>query len=150
MSHEEYMRQAIRQASRAAAEGEVPIGAVLVGEGRVLGADFNRPIGSRDPTAHAEVLALRQAAAALANYRLVGTAMYVTVEPCLMCVGALVNARVGTLVYGAAEPKFGAVTSLIDLAAVRVNHRLEIVSGVLEAECRDLLVEFFKSRRDRG
>jgi tRNA(adenine34) deaminase len=150
MAHEDYMREAVAQARRALEHGEVPIGAVLVGDGRVLGADFNRPIGSHDPTAHAEVLALRQASAALANYRLVGTTMYVTVEPCLMCVGALVNARVGTLVYGAAEPKFGAVTSLVDLSALRVNHRLDVVAGVLEAECRALLVDFFKSRRDRG
>jgi tRNA(adenine34) deaminase len=144
------MREAVAQACRALEHGEVPIGAVLVGDGRVLGADFNRPIGSHDPTAHAEVLALRQASAAIANYRLVGTTMYVTVEPCLMCVGALVNARVGTLVYGAAEPKFGAVTSLVDLSTLRVNHRLDVVAGVLEAECRALLVDFFKSRRDRG
>jgi tRNA(adenine34) deaminase len=150
VQHEDYMHQALAQARLALVQGEVPIGAVLVGDGRVLGADFNRPLGSHDPTAHAEVLALRQAGAARANYRLVGTTMYVTVEPCLMCVGALVNARVGTLVYGAAEPKFGAITSLLDFSSVRVNHRLEVVSGVLEEDCRALLVDFFKSRRDRG
>jgi tRNA(adenine34) deaminase len=150
MRHEEGMRQAIEQARLGLVRDEVPIGAILVAGDRVLGADFNRPIGSCDPTAHAEILVLRQAAAALSNYRLVGTTLYVTVEPCLMCVGALVNARVGTLVYGAAEPKFGAITSLVDFSAVRVNHRLEIVSGILEEECRALLVDFFKSRRDRG
>jgi tRNA(adenine34) deaminase len=150
MRHEEGMRQAIEQARLGLVRDEVPIGAILVAGDRVLGADFNRPIGSCDPTAHAEILVLRQAAAALSNYRLVGTTLYVTVEPCLMCVGALVNARVGTLVYGAAEPKFGAITSLVDLSTVRVNHRLEIVPGILEEECRALLVDFFKSRRDRG
>jgi tRNA(adenine34) deaminase len=150
MRHEDGIRLAIAQAQLALAQEEVPIGAVVVAGDRVLGADFNRPIGSCDPTAHAEILALRQAAAALANYRLVGTTLYVTMEPCLMCVGALVNARVGTVVYGAAEPKFGGITSLVDFSAVRANHRLEIVTGILEDECRALLVDFFKSRRDRG
>lgn len=143
------MRLALDEARRALAVDEVPIGAVLVGETQVLAADFNRPVSTCDPTAHAEILVLREAARAAANYRLVGTTLYATVEPCLMCVGALVHARVGTLVYGAAEPKWGAVSSLVDLAALRLNHRLEVVSGVLEAECRALLVDFFRSRRDR-
>jgi tRNA(adenine34) deaminase len=150
MDHLEGMRLAIAQARQALVQEEVPIGAIVAAGDRVLGADFNRPVGSCDPTAHAEILALRQAASALSNYRLVGTTLYVTVEPCLMCVGALVNARVETLVYGAAEPKFGGITSLVDFSAVRVNHRLKIVPAILEDECRALLVEFFKSRRDRG
>jgi tRNA(adenine34) deaminase len=113
----------------------------------VLAADFNRPIATNDPTAHAEVLVLRQGADVLRNYRLAGTTLYVTVEPCLMCVGAAVNARVATLVYGADEPKFGAVRSLVDFAALKVNHRPEIVSGILADEARALLVEFFRERR---
>ena len=150
MIHERGMRLALEQARRAAAQGEVPIGAVLLEGERVVAADFNRPIGSVDPTAHAEVLVLRAAAVALANYRLPGTTLYVTTEPCLMCVGAILNARVATLVYGALEPKFGAVRSLLDLDSVRANHRLEVVGGVLEAEARELLVAFFKERRGRS
>ena len=148
VTHVERLGEALRVARRAEDEGEVPIGAVLVSSDTTLAAAFNRPIGSCDPTAHAEVLVLRQAATALRNYRLAGTTLYVTVEPCLMCVGALLNARVSTLVYGADEPKFGGVRSLVDLTAIRANHRLEVVSGVLEPECRELLVRFFKSRRD--
>jgi tRNA(adenine34) deaminase len=144
------MRRALAQARRAAARGEVPVGAVLVREGEVLAEAANQPVSSGDPTAHAEVLALRQGAAAAGNYRLPGTTLYVTVEPCLMCVGALVNARVATLVYGAPEPKFGAVVSRLSLAALRLNHRVEVVSGVLEDECRALLVEFFRARRGAG
>jgi tRNA(adenine34) deaminase len=148
--HEVYMREALQAARRAAEQGEVPIGAVLVAGGRVLASDFNRPITSCDPTAHAEILALRSAGAMLGNYRMPDTALYVTVEPCLMCMGAIVNARVPTLVYGADEPKFGAVRSLVDFAAIKTNHRVEIVSGVLEGECRSLLLEFFRSRREKG
>jgi tRNA(adenine34) deaminase len=107
-------------------------------------------MGATDPTAHAEVLALRRAATALGNYRLTGTTLYVTVEPCLMCVGALLNARVATLVYGAAEPKFGAVRSQLDVSRLAFNHRFAVVAGVLEAECRALLMAFFESRRETG
>lgn len=142
------MGQALAQARAAGAAGEVPVGAVLVRDGRVLADGYNQPIREHDPTAHAEVVALRRAAAAAGNYRLPGTTLYVTVEPCLMCVGALVNARVATLVYGASEPKFGAVSSLVRLETLSLNHRLEIVAGVREEESRDLLVEFFRSRRD--
>jgi tRNA(adenine34) deaminase len=142
------MRRALAQARGAAERGEVPVGAVLARAGAVLAEAGNQPISAGDPTAHAEVVALRAGAAAAGNYRLAGTVLYVTVEPCLMCVGALVNARVSTLVYGASEPKFGAVTSLLSLAELRLNHRVEVVSGVLEAECRTLLVEFFRARRD--
>jgi tRNA(adenine34) deaminase len=141
------MRRALAQARLARDSGEVPIGAVVVLEGRALAEGFNQPIRSGDPTAHAEVVALRQAAQAVGNYRVPGTAVYVTVEPCLMCVGALVNARVATVVYGAAEPKWGALVSLLDASALRLNHRFEVVGGVLEAECRQLMVDFFKFRR---
>ena len=144
------MRRALEQARLSAARGEVPVGAVLARDGVVLAEAGNQPISARDPTAHAEVLALRQGAAAEGNYRLTGTTLYVTVEPCLMCVGALVNARVSTLVYGAPEPKFGAVVSLLSLEVLRLNHRVEVVAGVLAEESRALLAEFFRARRGRG
>jgi tRNA(adenine34) deaminase len=149
VDHEGFMRAALDQARAAAARGEVPIGAVLVADGAAVASDFNRPIGEGDPTAHAEVLVLRRGAQVLGNYRLTGTTLYVTVEPCLMCVGAVVNARVGTVVYGADEPKFGAVRSLVDLAGLRVNHRPAIVPGVLATEAQALLQEFFRDRRGR-
>jgi haloalkane dehalogenase/tRNA(adenine34) deaminase len=147
--HEELMRRALDQARVARDAGEVPVGAVVVLEGRVLGEGFNQPIGAGDPTAHAEIIALRQATKTAGNYRLPGATAYVTVEPCLMCVGALVNARVGTVVYGAAEPKWGALKSVLAVSTLRLNHRFEIVAGVLEAECRQLMVDFFKLRRAR-
>lgn len=124
------------------------MGAVVVLGDRVIGAGFNQPISAHDPTAHAEVMALRAAAAAVGNYRLTGATMYVTVEPCLMCVGAMVHARVGLVVFGAPEPKAGAIQSMTrahELAGL--NHRLEALGGVLEAESRDLLQVFFKDRR---
>ena len=141
------MRRALEQAGQAAAAGEVPIGAVLVRDGTVIGQGFNQPISKGDPTAHAEIMALREGAAAAGNYRLTGTTLYVTVEPCLMCVGALFNARVAALVYGADEPKSGAIRSTMSVAELRLNHHFEVVSGVLEDECRHLLVAFFRSRR---
>lgn len=143
------MGEALDQAREALAAGEVPVGAVLVGEGgEVLARACNRPIGLSDPTAHAEVLALRCAAARLGNYRLPGTTVYVTIEPCVMCVGALIQARVARLVFGAPDPKGGACVSLYRLPAdPRLNHRLEVTGGVREAECRELLQEFFKARR---
>ena len=144
------MGLALGQARRALAAGEVPIGAVLVSaQGTVLGEGFNRPIGAADPTAHAEIVALRTAASALGNYRLPDTTLYVTVEPCLMCVGALIGARVGTVVYGAAEPKWGAVSSIVKVAALAANHRFGVVAGVREDECRALVVDFFRGRRAR-
>ena len=146
--HEPFMRHAIGQARMARDLGEVPVGAVVVAEGRVIAEGFNQPIRAVDPSAHAEVVALRAAARAVGNYRLAGATAYVTVEPCLMCVGALLNARVATIVYGVAEPKWGALRSILDVGALRLNHRFEIVAGVLEAECRQLLVDFFKFRRD--
>jgi tRNA(adenine34) deaminase len=141
------MRLALEQARRAREAGEVPIGSVVVRDGAVIGSGFNQPIGSSDPTAHAEVLALRMAARAAGNYRLAGTLLYVTVEPCLMCVGALVHARVATVVYGAADPKGGAVRSLLDPASLPLNHAFEVVQGVLADECRALVQEFFRARR---
>ncbi|MHB8066395.1 MAG: tRNA adenosine(34) deaminase TadA [Desulfobaccales bacterium] len=142
-----YMGEALDAAREGLAAGEVPVGAVLVGE-IVLARAFNRPIGLNDPTAHAEVLALRSAAARLGNYRLPGTTLYVTIEPCIMCVGALIQARVARLVFGAADPKGGGCVSLYRLPEdPRLNHRLEVTGGVREAECRELLQEFFKARR---
>ena len=141
------MRQALQQARLAGERGEVPIGAVLVLEGRGVGEGSNQPIGASDPTAHAEVVALRQAAQAAGNYRLIGATAYVTVEPCLMCVGALVNARVATVVYGAVEPKWGALVSKLDVSTLGLNHRFEVIGGVLEPECRQLMIDFFKLRR---
>ena len=142
------MRLALDQAGHAAAAGEVPIGAVVVRDGEVLGTGFNQPIASGDPTAHAEIVALRAAARAAANYRLPGSLVYVTVEPCLMCVGALVHARVGTLVFGAAEPKSGAIQSAFSAHLLPgLNHRLAVESGVLEDECRAIIQAFFRNRR---
>ena len=145
----DYMGAALAAARQGLAAGEVPVGAVVVGEGgQILARAFNQPIGLHDPTAHAEVLALRQAAALLGNYRLPGVSLYVTMEPCLMCVGALIAARVGRLVFGAADPKAGACVSLYRLPEdARLNHRMEVTGGVREAECRELLQEFFRARR---
>jgi tRNA(Arg) A34 adenosine deaminase TadA len=139
---------ALDEARRARDAGEVPIGAVIAVDGAIVGRGFNQPIGSSDPTAHAEVMAIRDAARRVGNYRLTGATLGVTIEPCLMCVGAMVHARIGTLVYGAAEPRSGAVVSTVragDLPGH--NHRFEIVSGVREAECRELMQEFFRERR---
>jgi tRNA(adenine34) deaminase len=144
------MRQAIEQARMALHIGEVPVGAVVVADGQVVGHGFNQPVHHLDPTAHAEIVALRKAAHVLGNYRLGGTTLYVTVEPCLMCVGALVNARVSSIVYGIPEPKSGAVQSILTVEELRVNHKFNVVTGILEAECRKLLVDFFKFRRDEA
>ena len=144
---EKWMREALEQARRAEAEGEVPVGAVLVKDGARIATGWNRPISSRDPTAHAEVAVLRAAAATLGNYRLNDTTLYVTLEPCAMCAGALVHARVAHLVYGAADPKAGAAGSVFNLVqAPALNHRLELTGGVLAEECGDLLTEFFSRR----
>jgi tRNA(adenine34) deaminase len=146
--HEVFMRQALDEARHAEAAGEVPIGAVAALDGRIVGRGFNRPISAVDPTAHAEILALREAAAALGNYRLTGLDLYVTLEPCLMCVGALVHARVRTVIFGAREPRTGAlVSSTRALDVPTLNHRFEIVEGVLEEECRTLVQDFFRQRR---
>jgi tRNA(adenine34) deaminase len=145
--HESFMDEALAQARAAGEAGEVPVGAVLVRDGAILGTGFNEPIRTADPTAHAEVVALRAAAARDGNYRLPGTTLYVTVEPCLMCVGAIVHARVATLVYGTDDPKGGAVRSLVRALELPLNHRVALVHGVREEECRDLLVRFFRRRR---
>jgi tRNA(adenine34) deaminase len=145
---ERLMDEALVEAARAAQAGEVPIGAVVVAGGEVVGRGFNQPISAGDPTAHAEVLALRAAARRLGNYRLPGATLYVTLEPCLMCVGAALQARIAKVVYGAAEPKFGALVSLLDVSALRSNHRLEVLGGVREAACRELMQAFFRERRE--
>ncbi len=142
------MDAALDEARRGLEAGEVPVGAVLVADGDIIARSFNRPIGAHDPTAHAEVLVLREAAQRLANYRLTGTTLYVTIEPCLMCVGALVHARVGTVVYGADEPKSGALVSAVRAHETPgLNHRFQVVAGVREGECRELIQRFFRERR---
>lgn len=144
------MRQALAQARRASSAGEVPVGAVLVGgAGTVLARGWNRPLRTHDPTAHAEVVCLRRAGRSLANYRLTGATLYVTLEPCLMCVGAVLNARIARVVFGAPEPKWGALGSVTDAREVPSNHRFEVERGVLEAECREMMVDFFRGRRRR-
>ena len=146
---ERWMREAI-EAARAAAElGEVPVGACMVdADGNLLSTASNRPITNNDPTAHAEMLALREAAARVKNYRLTGVTVYSTIEPCVMCAGALVNARVARLVFGAHDERFGAVESRFRICdSEMLNHRIEIVPGVLADECRALMQEFFRSRR---
>jgi tRNA(adenine34) deaminase len=143
------MELALAEAHAAEAEGEVPVGAAVVREGEVIARAHNQPIGLNDPTAHAEILALRAAAEKLGNYRLTGCDLYVTLEPCAMCAGALVHARVGRLVYAAADPKAGAVASRMRLLeAGHLNHRVEVVSGLLAEESAALLQRFFVQRRD--
>ena len=142
------MRLALAEALKARDAGEVPVGAIVVVDDAVAGTGFNQPISSNDPTAHAEIVALRAAAARLGNYRLTGCTLYVTVEPCLMCVGAMVHARVGHVVFGTTEPKAGAVVSMARAHELSgLNHRLEVTGGVLEDECRQVMQEFFRSRR---
>ena len=148
MTHEHFMRRALQEAQRALEAGEVPVGAVVVFNGQIVGTGFNRPIGAKDPTAHAEIVALGAAGQALDNYRLVGTTLYVTVEPCLMCVGAIVHARVETVVYGIPDPKGGAVRSILDVRSLALNHRFEVVEGVRAEECRELLQAFFREKRN--
>ena len=146
--HEPFMQAALAEARRGLAAGEVPIGAVLVVGERIVARAFNQPITSCDPTAHAEVLVLREAGRAGGNYRLTDAVVYVTLEPCLMCVGALVHARVRQVVYGAPEPKTGALVSAIrGLELAGLNHQFEVTGGVLEDECRRLIQDFFKEKR---
>ena len=143
-----FMREALAEAARAGAAGEVPVGAVLVKDGRVIGRGSNRPITSHDPTAHAEVVALREAAAAEGNYRLPGCELFVTLEPCAMCVGAMVHARLARVVYGARDPKTGACGSIVDLPALaHWNHHGVFQGGLLAEECAALLKRFFADRR---
>ncbi len=142
------MRAALDLASQAAAAGEVPVGAVVVKDGQVIGRGFNHPISSCDPTAHAEIVALREAGAALGNYRLTGCELYVTLEPCVMCVGAMAHARIARIVYGAADPKTGACGSIVDLPALATfNHHGRFEGGVLADECSGALKRFFAERR---
>jgi len=142
------MMAALIEAARARDAGEVPIGAVVALGAEIVGRGFNQPIGSGDPTAHAELVAIRDAARAVGNYRLTGATLCVTIEPCLMCVGAFVHARIGTVVYGATEPRTGALVSTVKAAELPGhNHRFEVVGGVREEECRALMQEFFRVRR---
>ena len=145
---EQFMRLALAEAQKAMEAGEVPVGAVVVRGGEVIASAHNAPVGLSDPSAHAEVLALRRAAAAAGNYRLAGTTLYVTIEPCLMCAGALFHARVSRLVFGATDPKGGAAVSLYRvLEDDRLNHRVEVAGGVLAAECGEILSRFFREKR---
>jgi|SRR5579862_550823 len=147
-TYERLMEAALAQAGLAREAGEVPIGAVVALKGEIIGRGFNQPIRAGDPTAHAEIVAVRDAARQTGNYRLSGAVLCVTIEPCLMCVGALVHARIGTLVYGAAEPKSGAVSSTVRAGELPgLNHRFAVVSGVGEEACRSLVQAFFKARR---
>jgi tRNA(adenine34) deaminase len=142
------MREALRLAREGAAAGEVPVGAVLVMEGEIAGSGWNAPVARHDPTAHAEILAIREAAARIGNYRLAGSTLYCTLEPCVMCAGALVAARVARLVFGARDLRFGGVRSKFQVAdSETLNHRVEVVEGVLAVECVELLREFFAERR---
>jgi tRNA(adenine34) deaminase len=146
--YETWMDAALDEARRARDAGEVPIGAVVTLNGAIVGRGFNQPISSGDPTAHAEVVAIRDAAAGVGNYRLTGAILCVTIEPCLMCVGALVHARIATVVYGAAEPRTGALVSAVRAAELPgLNHRVEVVGGIREEVCRELMQTFFKARR---
>ncbi|WON75902.1 tRNA adenosine(34) deaminase TadA [Serratia sp. UGAL515B_01] len=147
---EYWMRQALSLAKRAQEEGEVPVGALLVLNNQVIGEGWNRPIGRHDPTAHAEIMALRQGGSVLQNYRLLDATLYVTLEPCVMCAGAMIHSRISRLVYGAADEKTGAAGSLVDiLRHPGMNHQVEIVSGVLAEECSTTLSNFFRLRREQ-
>jgi tRNA(adenine34) deaminase len=147
-SAEEWMRLAMAEAAAAEAEGEVPVGAIVVRDGAEIGRGHNRTLQDGDPSAHAEIVALRDAARHLGNHRLTGCHLYVTVEPCAMCAGAIVQARIARLVYGCDDPKAGAVRTLYQIADdPRLNHRAEVVGGVLAAECGEILQRFFQERR---
>lgn len=148
MNDLDFMQQAIALAMQAATQQEVPVGAIVVKDGVVIGRGSNAPIGTHDPSAHAEILALRDAAKSLGNYRLVDCTLYVTLEPCAMCAGAIQHARIARLVYGAADPKTGACGSVVDLMSEpKLNHHTEVISGVLADACAALLSNFFKLRR---
>lgn len=144
----QFMQQAIEQAKLATLAGEVPVGAVVVRDGKVISSAFNKPISTHDPSAHAEMLALRAAAQSEENYRLPGTTLYVTLEPCVMCSGAMLHARVDRVVYGAADPKTGAAGSVLDVfSSKQINHQTSVEGGVMGEECGQLLRNFFKERR---
>ncbi len=144
----QYMQMAIEQAQLAAQSGEVPVGAILVRDGQVLAKTFNKPIANHDPSAHAEMLALREAALTQENYRIPGSTLYVTLEPCAMCSGAMLHARIDRVVYGAADPKTGAAGSVLDLfSSKQINHQTSVEGGIMSEECGQLLRDFFKGRR---
>jgi tRNA(adenine34) deaminase len=146
---ERFMRAALEQALEAGRHNEVPVGAVVVLDDEIIGAGFNQPISAQDPTAHAEVVALRAASKRLGNYRLTGATLYVTIEPCQMCVGAMIHARLARVVYGTVEPKAGAIESAMRAHAhPALNHRMTATGGVLESECRNTIQEFFRERRE--
>ena len=150
MNDEDYMRAALEQARQAGACDEVPVGAVVVLDGEIVGRGFNQPIGRHDPTAHAEIMALRDAATRLGNYRLPGCALYVTLEPCVMCSGAIMHARIARVVYGARDPKTGVAGSVLDLfAEPRLNHHATIEGGLLADDCGRMLSSFFGARRSK-
>jgi len=147
----ELMREALAEASHAAARDEVPVGAVLVLDGKIIGRGHNQPIASIDPTAHAEIVAMREAARNLGAYRLPSADLYVTLEPCVMCVGAAIHARLASIRYGARDEKAGALGSIYDIGRDgRLNHRIEVIGGIMEKECAAMLREFFQQRRARG
>lgn len=148
MSDEIFMREALACAARAAELGEVPVGAVVVLDGQIVGRGYNQPIARHDPTAHAEIMAIRQAARHMGNYRLPGAKLYVTLEPCTMCSGAIMHARIAQVIFGASDPKTGACGSQLNLFAhERLNHHATVVGGVLATECAQLLTQFFAARR---
>ena len=148
LSDEYWIRHALKLAERVQQEGEVPVGAVLVQNDEIIGAGWNRPIAAHDPTAHAEIMALRAGAEKLGNYRLNDTTLYVTLEPCVMCAGAMVHARIKRLVFGASDPKAGAIKSAFNiLDSGRLNHRVEHMGGILSEECGAMLSRFFEARR---
>ena len=150
MDDESWMDEALALAREAGAAGEVPVGAVVVLDGQIIGRGFNQPISRQDPTAHAEVVALRDAATRLGNYRLPGATLYVTLEPCMMCAGAMMHARLARVVFGATDPKTGVAGSVLDLfGEARLNHHAEITGGVRAEECGQLLSSFFAARRNR-
>ncbi len=150
MNDEDYMRAALEQAREAGACGEVPVGAIVVYEGEIVGRGLNQPIGRHDPTAHAEIMALRDAAARLGNYRLPGCELYVTLEPCVMCTGAIMHARIARVVFGARDPKTGVAGSVLDLfAETRLNHHARVEGGLLADDCGHMLSRFFAARRNK-
>ena len=144
----QFMQEALEQARLAALAGEVPVGAILLRDGQVIGRGFNQPIGNHDPSAHAEMLALRTAAQGVANYRLPGATLYVTLEPCVMCSGAMLHARIDRVVFGAPDPKTGAAGSVLDIfASKQINHQTQVEGGILAEECGQILRDFFRERR---
>ena len=148
MSDEQFMRRALQLAEQAATVGEVPVGALVVANGEVIGEGYNQPISSCDPTGHAEIIAMRNAATALGNYRLSGCDLYVTIEPCTMCVGAMIHGRIGRIVFGAAEPRAGALESQLKLMdRSHFNHSIEWQGGVLAQECGAIISDFFRAKR---